>query len=385
MEPLVHRDPSSCLCIVVLVLSLFPVAAAVGAQGPTSDAALNPDVAFLIHAANSYGIVERRNMEPNTTPWHLKVSFQRLGQEGSQPDSGTYEEIFENLFVYKRIYHSNSFEQVQYGNAGGAIATGDPHFPPIFFELLRTAIEHPVMDASQIRRVAASPGSIASDYRSVAGESLHCYDIATERQPAAPDPITYCFDDQDKLVRYSIGEPPMGQATFMNPVQFEGRLLPSDVVLERSGVRFLVAHLETIESLSDASDALFQPPPNAKPLQPTNPAGGMISPTGPSSIPPLKAQSINISAGVAAGMLMQKTNPIYPSDALTAHVSGTVVLLVTIDTSGNVETLRVISGPPMLHHAALDAVKSWHYRPYILNGWPTPVETTVNVIFVAPQ
>jgi protein TonB len=57
------------------------------------------------------------------------------------------------------------------------------------------------------------------------------------------------------------------------------------------------------------------------------------------------------------------------------------VLQATISKTGLIENLRVISGPAMLQQAALDAVKTWRYRPYLLNNEPVEVETTVNVIF----
>ena len=94
--------------------------------------------------------------------------------------------------------------------------------------------------------------------------------------------------------------------------------------------------------------------------------------------PPKK---INISSGVAQGMLLQKTQPIYPPIAKAARVQGTVVLQAKISKTGSIEDLHVVSGPAMLQQAALDAVRSWRYRPYLLNNEPVEVETTVNVIF----
>ena len=92
-------------------------------------------------------------------------------------------------------------------------------------------------------------------------------------------------------------------------------------------------------------------------------------------------KQIKISGGVAAGMLLQKTQPVYPPIAKAARVQGTVVLQAKISKTGSIEDLHVISGPAMLQQAALDAVKSWRYRPYLLNNDPVEVETTVNVIF----
>jgi protein TonB len=92
-------------------------------------------------------------------------------------------------------------------------------------------------------------------------------------------------------------------------------------------------------------------------------------------------KKVNISAGVMVGMLLVKTQPVYPPIAKAARVSGTVVLQATISRSGTIEGLRVISGPAMLQQAAKDAVQQWRYRPYLLNNEPVEVETTVNVIF----
>jgi protein TonB len=92
-------------------------------------------------------------------------------------------------------------------------------------------------------------------------------------------------------------------------------------------------------------------------------------------------KKVNISAGVSQGMLLSRTQPIYPPIAKAARVSGTVVLQATISKTGQIENLRVIDGPAMLRQAALDAVKSWRYRPYLLNNEPVEVDTTVNVIF----
>jgi protein TonB len=90
---------------------------------------------------------------------------------------------------------------------------------------------------------------------------------------------------------------------------------------------------------------------------------------------------MSISAGVAGGLLIQKTAPVYPQIAREARVSGTVVIQATISKMGTIENLRVVSGPTMLRQSAMDAVKSWRYKPYLLDGEPMEVETTVSVTF----
>lgn len=88
-----------------------------------------------------------------------------------------------------------------------------------------------------------------------------------------------------------------------------------------------------------------------------------------------------ISQGVMEGLLIRKVVPTYPPLARAIGIEGTVVLQASISTSGTIEHLRVVSGPELLQKAALDAVGQWRYRPYLLNGAPVEVETTVNVTF----
>jgi protein TonB len=100
-------------------------------------------------------------------------------------------------------------------------------------------------------------------------------------------------------------------------------------------------------------------------------AGPVVVQAGPKPIPSVLAE----------GLLVHKVIPRYPSIGIAIHQEGTVVLQATISKNGTIENLRVISGPAMLQQAALDAVAQWRYRPYLLNGEPVEVETTVSVEF----
>ncbi len=97
------------------------------------------------------------------------------------------------------------------------------------------------------------------------------------------------------------------------------------------------------------------------------------------------SKPLAISSGVATGMLIQKTPPIYPAIAKSARVAGTVQLHAVIAKNGTIKDLQLVSGPEMLRQAAIDAVRTWRYRPYKLDNQPTEVETTVNVVFTLGQ
>jgi protein TonB len=90
---------------------------------------------------------------------------------------------------------------------------------------------------------------------------------------------------------------------------------------------------------------------------------------------------VKVSRGVSAGMLLAPIQPVYPAIAKAAGVEGEVVLEALISKAGTIESLRAVSGPPLLLSAALSAVQAARYKPYELNGQPTEVETTIRVIF----
>jgi len=79
--------------------------------------------------------------------------------------------------------------------------------------------------------------------------------------------------------------------------------------------------------------------------------------------------------------LLQSVPPIYPPTARAQNVSGDVKIDALIDANGNVSSVKIISGPALLHQAALNAVKQWKYEPAQLNGKPTPVQVAVTVHF----
>ena len=90
---------------------------------------------------------------------------------------------------------------------------------------------------------------------------------------------------------------------------------------------------------------------------------------------------LHISTGVSAGMLLAPIRPVYPAIARAAGMQGTVVVSAVISRTGAIESLRVLSGPPMLQSAAMEAIRAARYQPYRLNGEPTEVETTITVNF----
>ena len=92
---------------------------------------------------------------------------------------------------------------------------------------------------------------------------------------------------------------------------------------------------------------------------------------------------VRVSSGIMAGLAISQPPPIYPPITKDDHVPGAIILHAIISKQGDVENLSVISCPPKIIPATLDAVRKWKYKPYLLNGLPVEVETTItlNVLF----
>ena len=112
-----------------------------------------------------------------------------------------------------------------------------------------------------------------------------------------------------------------------------------------------------------------------------NAIGSVFSSAKQPSVGAASPKAVTVSSGVIFGLLIQKRPPVYPLIAKAARVSGTVVLAATISKTGTIKNLHVVSGPVMLQESAVDAVRTWRYKPYKLNNQPTEVETTINVTF----
>jgi len=117
-----------------------------------------------------------------------------------------------------------------------------------------------------------------------------------------------------------------------------------------------------------------------------NVIGSLLSNLGPTPpvvrvVPKPKPAVLPISEGVTRGLLLKPITPIYPAIARAAGIRGSVVVTAVISKSGAIESLQVVSGPEMLRSAALDAIRAARYQPYLLNGEPTEVQTTITINF----
>jgi len=174
-------------------------------------------------------------------------------------------------------------------------------------------------------------------------------------------------------------QPQIGQQATASEAQPSAPVSPDAMAAQ------LVAPTRIAGHISNNATA-NEPPPSAPApvsLEDNNSVPGSVFGSG--SKAKFMPRVVPISAGIAAGMIIHKTTPVYPKFAQDAHITGTVMLKATITKQGTIEGIQVLSGPKLLAPAAVDAVKTWKYKPYMLDGQPVAVETNVTIVFGGKQ
>ena len=92
-------------------------------------------------------------------------------------------------------------------------------------------------------------------------------------------------------------------------------------------------------------------------------------------------QSIRVGGNVQNANLISKVDPLYQPLARQAGIQGTVRFNTTIGIDGHVQNLQLVSGHPLLAAAAMQAAEQWVYKQTLLNGYPVPVITTIDINF----
>ena len=211
--------------------------------------------------------------------------------------------------------------------------------------------------------------------------------VAFYRRPEHPKELTPLVESSPASTR---SEPST------NSADTSGAVHPSTSGHKAASKTPSEAHERSVSPVPASAPRSSQASPNAAASSPgpnsTNPPAatqpsGQATPTPPTTVdsasvtPVKKITRVQVGSGVVAGLLISKVSPVYPPIARQARVQGSVVLKALIAKDGTIAKLELISGHPMLAPAAIDAVKQWRYRPYLLNGEPVEVETQIQVNF----
>lgn len=330
-------------------------------ESPTAAASIKDPAELLALGAKVNGL-----HSPDLKPWHIRASV-RVEYDKATPLEGTLEEWWAGENKYKIVYSSKGFQHTSYGTDRGVYSTGnaDGLSPPLAFafRMTRLLINGDLPSPSTLESM--KPTLERTEVK-IGDMTLECVIVKPIKDPgvgsqfliSSPDgPIRsrYCFNGDPPSFRTFAGY--NSQTTFNSVVLFQGQYLARHIRLSTSGD--IDIHLDLIEKIATVADADFMPPADAVPDR----------------------EPVQMPSGVMAGYRIAGKTPQYPYIAKSSHLQGSVVLDAVIHKDGSIGDLKIVSGPPMLQQAALDAAKTWQYRPYLVNGEAVEVSARFRIVF----
>jgi TonB family protein len=330
---------------VVAWVMLFVSAVGMGAQeaAPASGA----DEWGTLVAANNLDV-------KGNSPFHLVMTFQLYDLDGKATGTGTFEEWWAAQGSQKIIVHLPGLNED--GKAPEGADTKVARDAYLVGQLMNAAVR-PVPPESR------ADASATTKTESFGKNRLDCTARkvilvgATDAQPT-----TVCVKPQttDVLIVEGLGR----KETLMRPStgKFHDTYVALEVQIGFIGRNAITGKVTTMQSFDPAKSEVklstVAPPAASQP------------------------NAVRIVGGVIAGHLVKSVDPEYPALATMQHVSGSVLLNAVIGKDGSVERLvPIASTDSSFTDAAIQSVKKWKYSPYLLNGEPTEVDTTITVNF----
>lgn len=297
---------------------------------------------------------------PGLQPWHLKLEVTLYDLHGNNPVTGTIERW--NADNGNRTVFTFGDSTRTTLNDGDAYYVS--HSGPTVPSLADSVLDEVLRPGPSDQEITTS--SPEDEKQNFGKVQLDCVMLSESRLTKGPIAIglfpTYCMDTNAPVLRASFN---FGMFTALrNDISpFQGHDVAHSIVLiQGTKTRIAEAKVMTLETFT-RSATQFTPDDSMKKTSAT-------------------ANAAKISGGLMAGQILTKTPPTYPVSDRQKHIAGTVVLHAIIGRDGHIRSLRPISSPDTdLALAAIDAVRQWTYRPYLLNGEPTDVETTITVNF----
>jgi TonB family protein len=287
---------------------------------------------------------------PDMKPWHLKANYQTFDADGKPKEQGVFEEWWASPDKYKISYSSLSFNQVRYHNGDKTWTTGDKGWVPFRDRMVEEYLVHPLRIAPDLQTLHYTVAN-----RKLGQVSLVCAspEPSTNSRPNVAE--TACFDNQKPVLR--LEQPDRNIFVLFNDtIRWDGHYIDKEILIEDATLPIVKANVTAVEFPSTIDNSVLAMPAA------TN-----------------SDERLNLRAGVMAGRKLGGRIIHYPITARQERVQGTVMIAAVITKSGDIANLDVISGPKELRNSALDAIKTWKYQPYLLNGQPVEVSTEIYV------
>jgi TonB family protein len=283
------------------------------------------------------------------SPFYLRIDVQLYDAKGKPSEKGTIEEWWAADSTEKTVFTTPSYTATEVRKGDEIFRSPGASYPPSLLKLLLDQVIGPMPSWNQIKDSKATLRTVK-----VSTVPLDCILLNLHSDPGGAPP-EYCFDPGKDFLRltYQYGE----RATIRNAVgTFQEKQVPIDVAVHFGNVMAATGHISALMS---------RPVPDTE-----------VSTTGLTEktflVPPLGMK----------GALIHPVDVIYPDEAKRQHLAGTVVLRAVIGTDGHIRDLTAVSSPStILTDASKNAVSRWVYRPYVVDGEPQRVETTISINF----
>lgn len=296
---------------------------------------------------------------PEIKPWHIRATYHSYDKKGRPEYEGTYEEWWASPTIYKLSFTSPKSTRTDYANGTTLFRDGSPEWQSGPELSLRASLVDPLLDASMLGQFKLESRNV-----DVGKVRLPCvaltYPLRSNIQVPGDFYPAACFEATMPVLRlYSDGP---FRTLYDRDVLFQGHYVPRQIQVFMSGRLVADMNVDLIETLKDSPDSIT---------------------AAPSSALPVDLTKITFKEGMGSRwpILFKKAFPVYPDDAKSRRIQGSVNLRATIGPDGSVQDLQTIDGPGMLRQAAIDAVRQWLYKPFDVMGEPRPVQIEVHVIF----
>jgi len=293
-------------------------------------------------------------------PWHIRGTYRSFDAKGKPEYEGTYEEWWVNATNYKLSFTNPKSTQIDFATGAVLLRDGSQEWQSGPELLLRASLLDPLPDVSQLKEF-----TLQQRAQAVGQSNIECVSLTYPVRPMLQVLSNYypaaCFGPTIPVLRiYSEGT--STRITYDHIVSFQEHYLARQIQVFVSGKLEADMNLDVVETLKESPDTVLAAPATALPVDLTK----ILFKDGTRSRWPT---------------LMKKAVPVYPEEAKSMRIQGTVNIKATIGPDGHVESMQPIDGPSMLRQAALDAVHQWIYRPFDMMGEPRPVEIEIHVIF----
>lgn len=288
------------------------------------------------------------------TPFHLKMAFQLYDMEGKQSEEGTVEEWWVAPQTYRVVIVSPSLNVTL--PATGITSKERSRERYLIDRLLDEEI-HPAPAL-----LSDAKTSFVEKEKSFGSAKLSCVIFNPLNAPGNSMQEDFCVEPETNVLRAYLKESGSMTVSRNGLGSFHGTsvALTVDVTyLDKPAIRGKVLALQTFD-----------------------PAKSDLEMARPGQYPETALSGVRSDGTIVAGSIVDRNLPQYPAFAKAAHVSGTVVMHATISKKGKIEDLvPIATSSSMLTSAATDAVKQWTYKPFLLRGQPTDVDTEISVNF----